>query len=140
MSYNTKLASEVNSDDPSSAGVRGGIRDVSKRFPSVVDRMPDESAAESARLSAKSRNPVDDEMGGAAKGPALPLSYRFMSDEDKRALVDQGLRRDEADRAMRAAEAEKREARGYAKGGHVSSASKRADGIAQRGKTKGKYL
>lgn len=29
---------------------------------------------------------------------------------------------------------------GYAKGGKVSSASKRADGIAQRGKTKGKVL
>jgi hypothetical protein len=28
----------------------------------------------------------------------------------------------------------------YAKGGKVSSASKRADGIAQRGKTKGRYL
>jgi hypothetical protein len=28
----------------------------------------------------------------------------------------------------------------YAKGGSVSSASKRADGIAQRGKTRGKYL
>lgn len=29
---------------------------------------------------------------------------------------------------------------GYAKGGKVGSASKRADGIAQRGKTRGKYL
>lgn len=28
----------------------------------------------------------------------------------------------------------------YAKGGKVSSASKRADGIAQRGKTKGRYI
>ena len=40
----------------------------------------------------------------------------------------------------------KRETRGtvaegsYAKGGSVSSASKRADGCAQRGKTKGKFL
>jgi hypothetical protein len=29
---------------------------------------------------------------------------------------------------------------GYAKGGSVSSASKRADGIAQRGKTKGRFV
>lgn len=29
---------------------------------------------------------------------------------------------------------------GYAKGGKVSSASKRADGIAQKGKTKGRYI
>jgi hypothetical protein len=28
----------------------------------------------------------------------------------------------------------------YAKGGHVSSASSRADGIAQKGHTRGKYL
>jgi len=34
----------------------------------------------------------------------------------------------------------KRESRGMAKGGKVSSASSRADGIAQRGKTKGRYL
>jgi hypothetical protein len=30
--------------------------------------------------------------------------------------------------------------RGYAKGGSVSSASKRADGCCTKGKTKGKYL
>jgi hypothetical protein len=29
---------------------------------------------------------------------------------------------------------------GYAKGGSVGSASKRADGCAQRGKTKGKFV
>ena len=34
----------------------------------------------------------------------------------------------------------KRESRGMAKGGKVSSTSKRADGIAQRGKTKGRYV
>jgi len=30
--------------------------------------------------------------------------------------------------------------KGYAKGGMVGSASKRADGCAQRGKTKGKFV
>lgn len=41
----------------------------------------------------------------------------------------------------REAEAEmKRETRGMAKGGKVFSASKRADGIAQRGKTRGKLV
>ena len=40
-----------------------------------------------------------------------------------------------------AAAEERREARGKKKGGVVkSSASKRADGIAQRGKTKGRYI
>jgi hypothetical protein len=56
---------------------------------------------------------------------------------------------DKRDAADREAEAEmKRETRGKAKGGSikmakggtVSSASKRADGIAQRGKTRGRYL
>jgi len=36
--------------------------------------------------------------------------------------------------------ADKKPAKPFAKGGSVSSASKRADGIAQRGKTKGKML
>jgi hypothetical protein len=35
---------------------------------------------------------------------------------------------------------EAREAMSYRKGGSVGSASKRADGIAQRGKTRGKYI
>lgn len=35
---------------------------------------------------------------------------------------------------------EKIEGMGYAKGGKVSSASKRADGCAQRGKTKGRMI
>ena len=44
----------------------------------------------------------------------------------------------EVRKAMREAAAEeRREARGMKKGGKVSSASKRADGIAQRGKTRG---
>ena len=39
-----------------------------------------------------------------------------------------------------AAAEERREARGMKKGGSVSSASKRADGIAKRGKTRGKMV
>ena len=39
-----------------------------------------------------------------------------------------------------AAAEERREARGMKKGGKVSSASKRADGIAMRGKTRGKLV
>ena len=47
----------------------------------------------------------------------------------------------EVRKAMReAASEERREARGMKKGGKVSSASKRADGIAQRGKTKGRMV
>jgi hypothetical protein len=44
-------------------------------------------------------------------------------------------------KAMREAAAqERREARGMKKGGSVKSASSRADGIAQRGKTRGKVV
>ncbi len=47
----------------------------------------------------------------------------------------------EVRKAMREAGAEeRREARGMKKGGSVGSASKRADGIAQRGKTKGRMV
>ena len=42
--------------------------------------------------------------------------------------------------AREAASEERREARGMKKGGSVSSASKRADGCAQRGKTRGKIV
>lgn len=42
--------------------------------------------------------------------------------------------------ASEAGATERREARGMKKGGKVSSASKRADGIAQRGKTKGRMV
>lgn len=42
--------------------------------------------------------------------------------------------------AREAGAEERREARGMKKGGSVSSASKRADGIAQRGKTKGRMV
>lgn len=37
-------------------------------------------------------------------------------------------------------ERQRRQATGMRKGGSVSSASKRADGIAQRGKTRGRYI
>lgn len=49
--------------------------------------------------------------------------------------------RDEAEQEKREAKDEmKRETRGMKKGGTVSSASKRADGIAVKGKTKGRFV
>ena len=65
----------------------------------------------------------------------------------QREAPDEYVRQQNVERAAQAgreAEAEvKRETRGTvkkAKGGKVSSASKRADGIAQRGKTRGKFI
>ena len=49
----------------------------------------------------------------------------------------ENLKADERERKARE-EYEKRKAKGMKKGGSVSSASARADGIAQRGKTRGK--
>ena len=54
---------------------------------------------------------------------------------DRDAMVKLGLQRQEAERAMKDFKAKK--ASGFSKGGSVSSASKRADGIATKGKTKG---
>ena len=54
---------------------------------------------------------------------------RYMGAKDKEEALDRELESQN-----------RREARGMAQGGKVGSASKRADGIAQRGKTKGKYL
>ena len=47
---------------------------------------------------------------------------------------------DTEDKAREAASTLQRETRGMKKGGSVSSASRRADGIAQRGKTRGKLV
>jgi len=61
------------------------------------------------------------------------------SPEERAAMVKLGLQRQEADRAMKAFKAKK--STGMKSGGSVSSASvasRRGDGIAQRGKTRGK--
>jgi hypothetical protein len=47
---------------------------------------------------------------------------------------------EEAAEAIEKHEARKKDGDGYKKGGKVSSASKRADGAAQRGKTRGKIV
>lgn len=54
-----------------------------------------------------------------------------MSSEEKKRLLQEA--RDEKDRQAV-------QGMGYAKGGSVSSASKRADGCCQRGKTQGKMI
>jgi hypothetical protein len=54
---------------------------------------------------------------------------RYMSAKDKEEALDRELESQN-----------RREARGMKNGGKVKSASRRGDGIAQRGKTKGRYL
>ena len=84
---------------------------------------------------------ANDEMAGARKGPAPKMpatrsgSILDRSESDRRAMVDQGLRIAEGERAMKAHKAAQKPM-GYAKDGFV----KAADGIAQRGTTRGKYV
>ena len=71
----------------------------------------------------------------------VPRRYNSIMERpqaDRDAMVKLGLQRQEAERAMKDFKAKK--AQGYASGGSVSSASRRADGIATKGKTKGKMI
>jgi hypothetical protein len=78
---------------------------------------------------------------GAALGSAGAVAYDTYENPTKSGL---GMRPEVAERKQKEREAKdekKRETRGMKKGGMVkSSASKRADGCAQRGKTKGRMV
>jgi len=79
---------------------------------------------------------------GAGRGKVNPKTIAEMEDE-KRSPAEREARQMLKDRAAaKAAEAAFNKAMPspYAKGGSVSSASRRADGIAQRGKTKGRFV
>lgn len=84
---------------------------------------------------------------------AVPPGRVELTDEARQRLVDnevakvvnESREREDEQRAKRKTDSERertlrRNADGYAKGGMVGSASKRGDGCAQRGKTRGKYL
>lgn len=70
----------------------------------------------------------------AAAGVADLFNKKNTDPEDMRKALQYEKNKREAEAEM------KRETRGMAKGGKVFSASKRADGIAQRGKTRGKLV
>jgi len=77
---------------------------------------------------------------GAGRGVVNPKTVAEMADE-KRSPAEREARQMMKDRAeAQAAEASYNRAmpQPYSKGGKVGSASKRADGIAERGKTRGK--
>lgn len=115
----------------------------------------------------KSRNPDDEAMGTLAKGFGIPLAVTGTgvvlnrgyksgdSQEDREAANEikretRGVQKTSTDRARDDAnemkiqdqtnKASEMASKNMAKGGSVSSASRRADGIAQRGKTRGKVL
>ena len=72
--------------------------------------------------------------GRDMRAPRRVNSIMERPQADRDEMVKMGLQRQEADRAMKAFKAKKTQ--GYSKGGSVSSASKRADGIASKGKTR----
>lgn len=71
---------------------------------------------------------------------------QHMADNEVADLVRESKERDREQRAQKNMESERERLlrrgakEGYAKGGMVGSASKRADGCAQRGKTRGKMV
>ena len=74
--------------------------------------------------------------GGAGVGELMMSDNRPEREKIKKMVQEQKEKETRENEAKK-----KRESRGMKKGGSVkSSASKRADGIAQRGKTRGKYI
>jgi hypothetical protein len=74
---------------------------------------------------------------------AISAGFKKLKDTpilEKLTTRDQTLDKKATQAAREAGAEERREARGMKKGGMVSSASKRADGIAMRGKTKGRMV
>jgi hypothetical protein len=95
-------------------------------------------------LARKARKALGYDMYGTSASPSAiaagnKKSNEIWTTEGKDVL--QSVNDPRVSQAMREAAAEeRREARGFKAGGKVSSASKRADGCAQRGKTRGKMV
>lgn len=84
------------------------------------------------------RTPISEKIGNKIGDVLYPI-YKGISSmvgNDRREAKRQELK----DRQKQYEEQDKQEGRGMKKGGKVSSASKRADGCAIKGKTKGKMV
>ena len=81
-------------------------------------------------------NPLPKGPQGPRRSPEQAAAARKERDELER------VRQEEMAKKMREAyeKTQRRSVSGMKKGGKVSSASKRADGCAQRGKTRGKFV
>jgi hypothetical protein len=102
---------------------------VGGRYPAVKSKLP--AASRAARLS-EGKEPMDNTMRDYAEAEVL-------EGDNLRPMAKKNIA-DERQKISELADQYKRETRGKKAGGTVRSASGRADGIAQRGKTKGKYL
>jgi hypothetical protein len=96
-----------------------------------------------AKEDAKIKKDIAEKVGiGVGTVAAIPTAVQLGNDMAYQVRETPETReRKESERLQKQYEAQdKQEGRGMKKGGKVSSASKRADGIAVRGKTKGKMV
>ena len=102
-----------------------GLKRRKDKDPTAGDS-PDKAAQEAA-------DAIDP--GRDMRAPRRVNSIMERSPADRDAMVKLGLQRQEGERAVKEFKAKK--AAGFSKGGSVNSASRRGDGIATKGKTKG---
>lgn len=100
---------------------------VGGRFPAVKSKLP--AASRAARL-AEGKEPMENTMRDYAEAEVL-------EGDNLRKTAKQNIA-DERQKISELADQYKRETRGKKAGGSIRSASSRADGIAARGKTRGK--
>jgi hypothetical protein len=100
---------------------------VGGRFPAVKSKLP--AASRAARL-AEGKEPMENTMRDYAEAEVL-------EGDNLRKTAKQNIA-DERQKISELADQYKRETRGKKAGGTVRSASSRADGIASKGKTRGK--
>ena len=100
---------------------------VGGRFPAVKSKLP--AASRAARL-AEGKEPMENAMRDYAEAEVL-------EGDNLRKTAKQNIA-DERQKISELADQYKRETRGKKAGGTIRSASSRADGIASRGKTRGK--
>ena len=127
--------------------VEGGLEEAimsMKRKPlpsesiSDKEKVPRENLIDSAKRGIKSA--ADEYMRGAKRiGQDLGIAKDENQYEDKARMENfrRGINEERMKQAVKRASAG---SEGYKKGGKVSSASSRADGCAQRGKTKGRMV
>ena len=114
------------------------LRDYLNRERGLTRRKEKDPTAGEARDKAAQEAADAIDPGRDMRTPRRYNSIMERPQADRDAMVKLGLQRQEAERAMKDFKAKK--AQGYASGGSVSSASRRADGIATKGKTKGKMI
>jgi hypothetical protein len=114
------------------------LRDYLNRERGLTRRKEKDPTAGEARDRAAQEAADAIDPGRDMRAPRRYNSIMERPQADRDAMVKLGLQRQEAERAMKDFKAKK--AAGFSKGGSVSSASRRADGIATKGKTKGTMI